>query len=78
MKEDILEARTPITDYIFSDLKLSKKSMKTKESQMKKVKVENRLGVTTSVIPYRNGTYPVWFEDSDTVEFIEVSKVVFI
>lgn len=45
---------------------------------MKKVKVENRLGVTTSVIPHRNGTYPIWFEDSDTVEFIEASKVVFL
>jgi hypothetical protein len=44
--------------------------------QMKKVKVENRLGVTTSVIPHRNGTYPVWFKD--TVEFIEASKVVFL
>lgn len=48
------------------------------KSQMKKVKVENRLGVTTSVIPHTNGTYPVWFEDSDTVEFIEASKVVFL
>lgn len=45
---------------------------------MKKVKVENRLGVTTSVITHRNGTYPVWFEDSDSVEFIEASKVVFL
>lgn len=45
---------------------------------MKKVKVENRLGVTTSVIPHSNGTYPVWFEGFDTAEFIEASKVVFI
>lgn len=45
---------------------------------MKKVKVGNRFGVTTSVIPHRNGTYPLWFEDSDAVEFIEASKVVFL
>ena len=45
---------------------------------MKKVKVENRLGVTTSVIPHRNGTYAIWFEDSYTVEFVEASKVVFL
>jgi hypothetical protein len=45
---------------------------------MIKVKVENRLGVTTSVIPHRNGTYPIWFKDSDTVEFIEALKVVFL
>ena len=45
---------------------------------MKTVKVDNRLGVTTAVIPHRDGTYPIWFEDSDTVEFIEASKVVFL
>lgn len=45
---------------------------------MKKVKVNNRIGVTTSVIPHSNGTYPVWFEDSENVEFIEASKVEFI
>lgn len=45
---------------------------------MRKVKVGNRLGVTTSVIPHRNGFYPIWFEDSDTVEFVKASKVVFI
>lgn len=45
---------------------------------MKKVKVENRIGETTSVIPQSNGTYPVWFADTGTVEFIESSKVVFL
>ena len=45
---------------------------------MKKVSVNGRIGVTTSIIPYRNGTYPVWFNDSDTVEFVDTAKVVFI
>lgn len=42
------------------------------------VKVENRLGVTTSVILHSNGTYPVCFENSKTVEFINKSNVVFV
>lgn len=45
---------------------------------MKKVKVNNRIGLTTSVIPHRNGKYPIWFNDSDNVEFIDSSDVIFL
>ena len=45
---------------------------------MKKVRVDNRIGITTSVIPYSNGLYPVWFYDTDEIEFIESSKIKFI
>ncbi|MBK5202153.1 MAG: hypothetical protein JJE45_00325 [Prolixibacteraceae bacterium] len=45
---------------------------------MKKVSIEGRIGETTGIIPHRNGLYPVWFHDSDIVEFIEMAKVVFI
>lgn len=45
---------------------------------MHNVQVENRIGTTTSVIPHRGGLYPVSFEDSETVEFIDASKVIFI
>jgi hypothetical protein len=43
-----------------------------------KIKVGNKIGMTTSIIPHRNGFYPIWFKNSDTVKFIEVSKVEFI
>jgi hypothetical protein len=43
-----------------------------------KVKVGNKLGLTTSTIPHRNGFYPIWFKNSDSVKFIESSKVEFI
>ncbi len=44
---------------------------------MRKISVNGRNGLTTSVIPHRNGTYPVWFEDSDNIEFIKSEFVVF-
>jgi len=44
---------------------------------MKKVNVNGRTGVTTSVIPHRNGKYPIWFNDSDNVEFVESKLVSF-
>jgi hypothetical protein len=43
---------------------------------MIKVKVGNRSGITTSIIPHSNGTYPVWFNGS--VEFIKSDNVKFI
>jgi hypothetical protein len=45
---------------------------------MKKVLVKGRIGLTTSVIPHRNGKYPIWFEDSDNIEFIDSNNVVFV
>jgi hypothetical protein len=45
---------------------------------MKKVLVNKRIGVTTSIIPHRNGTYPVWFKGSICVEFINAKDVTFI
>lgn len=45
---------------------------------MIKVKVKNRLGLTTSVVAHRNGTYPVWFKKSKNVEFIDSSEIIFI
>ncbi len=44
---------------------------------MKKVIVGKRLGETSSIISHSNGMYPVWFDDSKVVEFIEKSKVKF-
>lgn len=43
-----------------------------------KVKVGKKLGITTSTIPHRNGFYPIWFKNSNSVKFIESSKVEFI
>ena len=40
--------------------------------------VNDRIGKTTSIIPHRNGKYPVWFNDSRKVEFFEKEKVEFI
>jgi hypothetical protein len=45
---------------------------------MNKVIVNKRIGVTTSVVPHRNGTYPVWFKGSSRVEFINAKDVTFI
>lgn len=45
---------------------------------MYKVKVKDRIGITTSVIPHRNGKYPVWFENTDVMEFINSNKVIFL
>jgi len=45
---------------------------------MKKVLVNKRIGVTTSIIAHRNGTYPVWFKGSSRVEFINAKDVTFI
>jgi len=45
---------------------------------MKKVNVNGRVGVTTSVIPHSDGKYPVWFDDSEGVEFIDSVNVKFI
>ena len=45
---------------------------------MKKVKVGNKIGATTSIIPHRNGLYPVWFSGSVQPEFIELLRVKFI
>jgi hypothetical protein len=42
------------------------------------VKAENRLGITTSIILHSDGNYPVWFENSKTVEFINKENVIFI
>jgi hypothetical protein len=47
-------------------------------SKMNKVIVNKRIGVTTSVVPHRNGTYPVWFKGSSRVEFINAKDVTFI
>lgn len=44
---------------------------------MKKVSAMGRIGLTTSVIPHRNGKYPIWFENSDDVEFVDSKDVVF-
>lgn len=48
------------------------------QNKMKKVLVNKRIGVTTSIIPHRNGTYPVWFKGSSRVEFIKAKNVTFI
>lgn len=45
---------------------------------MKRVKVGDRIGMTTSVICHRNHKYPVWFNNFLNVEFIEGSQVEFI
>lgn len=45
---------------------------------MIKVKIGDEFGVTTSVIPHRNGMYPVWFYNKLTVEFINSNDVLFI
>jgi hypothetical protein len=49
-----------------------------KESNMIKVRVGDKFGITTSTIPHRDFKIPVWFTNSDTFEFIEASKVEFI
>jgi len=43
---------------------------------MKKVKVGNRIGETSSIIPHSNGLFPVWFKNN--IEFISAEKVKFI
>ena len=45
---------------------------------MKKVLENKRIGVTTSVVPHRNGKYPIWFVNSDYVEFIDANEVKFL
>jgi hypothetical protein len=45
---------------------------------MKRVKVKDRTGVTTSVIPQSNGKYPVWFDNTTAIEFIASEEVEFI
>lgn len=45
---------------------------------MHQVEVNKRRGFTTSVIPHRNGKYPVWFNDCDVVLFVRSEDVVFI
>lgn len=45
---------------------------------MKKVSVNGRIGLTTSVIPHRYGKYPIWFENSDDIEFVVSKDVVFL
>jgi len=46
---------------------------------MKAVTVNDKFGLTTSVIPHSNDKYPVWFyENNGAVEFIEAKEVVFI
>jgi hypothetical protein len=42
-----------------------------------KVKVGNRTGWTTSVIPHSTGCYPVWFDGTGAIEFILASDVEF-
>ncbi len=42
---------------------------------MKKVKVGNRIGETTSIIPHSTGLYPVWFAESKEPEFIQAEEV---
>ena len=44
---------------------------------MKNVTVNSRKGKTTSIIPHRNGSYPVWFLDINKVEFIDAELVIF-
>jgi len=36
------------------------------------------IGFTASKIPLKDGTYRVWFEKSDTIEFVERKNLVFI
>ena len=43
--------------------------------QMIKLSVEGRIGYTTSIIPHTNGKYPVWFENSSLVEFVDIHLV---
>jgi hypothetical protein len=45
---------------------------------MKKVSVNGRIGLTTSVIPHSNGKYPIWFANSDDVKFVDGKDVVFL
>jgi hypothetical protein len=45
---------------------------------MKKVLVNGKIGLTTSIIPHRNGKYPIWFDNSYDIEFIDSKDVVFI
>ncbi len=44
---------------------------------MKIITVNGNVGITTSVIPHRNGKYPVWFLGGDNVQFIDSEKVTF-
>lgn len=45
---------------------------------MKKVSVNGRIGLTTSIIPNSYGKYPIWFENSDDVQFVDSKDVVFL
>jgi len=45
---------------------------------MKKVIVNGKVGLTTSVIPHANGKYPVWFENTDNVVFVDSNDVLFL
>lgn len=45
---------------------------------MKKVSVNGRIGLTTSVIPHSDGKYPVWFENTYDIQFVNSIKVIFL
>ncbi len=46
---------------------------------MKKVKVNGRIGYTTSILPHSNGKFPVWFNgEFNTPDFIDKKHVKFI
>lgn len=45
---------------------------------MIKVKVNGRVGETTSILPHSSGKFPVWFNSSKTPKFIDAKDVEFI
>ncbi len=52
--------------------------MKTKLSDMIKVRIKKKIGYVTSQIPHSNGMFPVWYKGKKTPDFILSKDVEFI
>ena len=64
---------------ILKDIQSQLIEIKRNESGgMYRVNVGGRLGHTSTSIPFSSGVFPVWFDNSQTVDFVNKSKVEFI